>query len=121
MIRCGKCGERHSSAAAVKACHEGNLFACHWAVEKPVGWTDEETGDAEWWTEVADCGAEAIATERGWTCEAGHEHVNMQTQHDEGWTYVEEYGEAMDVARAGVEPRTISGHVVLGPQSFERV
>jgi hypothetical protein len=125
-IKCGKCSTsatavHHTSVAAVKACHEGNLFDCHWAVERWIGWTDEETGYSEGDTQIVDCAAEAIATERGWTCAAGHEHVTMQARHDEGWDHAEEYGEAMAMALAGIEPRTMSGHVVLGQRSFERV
>lgn len=124
MIKCGKCGERHGSAAAVAACYVGALFACHWMVERPGRWvayvddeTGEEVGD---YIEggIEDCGAEAIASERGWSCAAGHEHVNVQSRVAEGWDYAEEYGEARDLAFAGVEPRTMSGHAVLGPQSF---
>lgn len=118
-IRCAHCKGRHSSVAAIAACSKGLLFACHWLVERYVGWTDEETGESDGEMQTLDCGAEAIATERGWTCAAGHEHVNVQTRHAEGWDFAEEYGEAMDLAMAGVEPRTMSGHSVLGPQSFQ--
>ena len=125
-IKCGKCSTpatavRHTSVAAVKACHDGTLFTCHWAVEKWIGWVDEETGEADGDMQIVDCGADAIATERGWTCTAGHEHVNIDTRMAEGWDYAQEYGEAMDLARAGVEPRTMTGHIVLGQRSFERV
>lgn len=115
---CGKCGGKHDSVAATRACHTGDLFACHWMVEKWVGWTDEETGQSEGDMQVVDCGAEAIATERGWTCAAGHEHVTAEARHAEGWEYAEDWGEAKNLAAAGVEPLTMSGHVVLGPQSF---
>lgn len=122
-IRCGKCAETHASVDAVKACHAGNLFTCHWLVEIPFRWvTDEETGevfDVE--AHTRDCGAEAIATERGWTCAAGHEHVTAEARRNEGWDYAEEYGEAADLALAGVEPRTMSGHIVTSPSDFQRV
>lgn len=125
-IKCGKCSTtdktvRHTSVVAVKACHSDDLFSCHWATEKWIGWTDEETGESDGDMQIRDCGAEAIATERGWTCAAGHEHVTMQARHDEGWDYAQEYGEAMDLALAGVEPRTMTGHIVLNQRSFERV
>ena len=63
-------------------------------------------------------GAEAIATARGWTCAAGHEHVTAEARHAEGWEYAECYDEAKALAAAGVEPLTMSGHLVTGPQSF---
>lgn len=119
-IKCGHCTSTHPSAAVVKACSQGLLFTCHWAVERPFRWVeDPETGelfDVEGGT--FDCGADAIGSERGWTCTAGHEHVNTQTRHDEGWDYAEEYGEALNMALAGIEPLTMDGHLVLGPQSF---
>lgn len=117
-IACGHCQQPHTSVAAVKACSTNDLFACHWAVERYEGWVDEETGEAESWLVTVDCGAEAISTERGWTCAAGHQHVSMQARADEGWDYAEEYGEAMTMAMAGIEPLTMTGHIVLGPQSF---
>lgn len=117
-IRCGRCKARHSSVTAVRACYQGDLFACHWLVEAVEGWVDEETGQAESWVVTRDCGAEAVATERGWTCAAGHEHVNAQARHNEGWDYAEEYGEATAMVFAGVEPRTMSGHVVTGAHDF---
>lgn len=111
-INCGHCRGTHPDIATIKACATGNLFPCHWAVEKFVGSPDER------WLQVVDCGADAIATERGWTCAAGHEHVNIETRHAERWDYVEDFGEAMNLARAGVEPLTMSGHLVTGPASF---
>jgi len=118
MIRCAKCHQRHTSVAAVRACHEGTLTTCHWAVQRWVGWVDEETGESDGDMQVVDCGAEAVVTDRGWTCAAGHEHVTMEARHAEGWDYAEEYGEARDLALAGVEPRTMSGHAVTSPADF---
>lgn len=117
-IRCGHCSASHTSTAAVKACSQGNLFTCHWTVERYVGWTDDETGYSEGEMRFEDCGADAIATERGWTCAAGHEHVSIEARHNEDWEYAEDYDEARNLALAGVEPLTMSGHLVLGPQSF---
>ena len=51
-------------------------------------------------------------------CHAGAEVGTAR--HDERWDYAEEFGEARDLAMAGVEPRTMSGHVVTGPQDFAR-
>ena len=51
----------------------------------------------------------------------GQQRKHGQARAEQGWDYAEEYGEAMDLALAGVEPRTMSGHAVLGPQSFAGV
>lgn len=118
LINCGHCEGSHATTAAVKACSQGNLFTCHWAVERYEGWTDEETGESESWLVTVDCGADAIATERGWTCTNGHEHVNMETRHNERWDYAEDAGEAMNLMLAGVEPFTMDGHLVTSPADF---
>lgn len=117
-MRCGKCGEDAASVATVKACYAGEREACGWIVAGFESWVDEETGEGESWPVEKPCGAHVTFTERGWSCEAGHEHVSMQARAAEGWDYAEEYGEAMSMAMAGVEPVTMSGHVVLGPESF---
>ena len=107
-ILCGNCKERHSTVVAVKACHTGDLFLCDWLVEH---YTEDGLS-------VRDCGAEAVQTERGWTCAAGHAHVTIEARVAEGWDYAEDWGEAMNLAFAGVEPLTMSGHLVLNPASF---
>lgn len=110
--KCGKCAKTHSSIASYKACHTGDLFSCHWMVQRYVGDPDEP------WLTVVDCGAEAIATERGWTCAAGHEHVTMQARHDEGWDYAEDAGEAHAMVGAGVTPFTMDGRIATSPADF---
>lgn len=118
MIRCGKCKASHTSIDAVRACYTGALFSCHWMVERYIGWVDEETGEGEGENQIVDCGAEAIGTERGWTCAAGHEHVTIEAQHNEGWAYAADAGEAILLARAGVEPRTMDGRIATSPDNF---
>lgn len=115
---CGHCKAPHASPAVARACHEGRVTPCGWLVERVVGWVDEETGDSDYAQVEGDCGADAVHTDRGWSCEAGHSHVTAETRHAEGWDYAESYGEALALAGAGVEPITMSGHVVVGPQSF---
>lgn len=117
-IKCGNCNTAHTSAAAVKACHTGNLLTCHWMVERYIGWVDEETGYGEGEMHIVDCGAEAIATERGWTCDDGHEHVTMQARHDEGWDYAECADEAQAMVMAGVQPFTMDGHLATSHRDF---
>lgn len=110
---------RHGSAATVRACFDGaEIGTCGWLVRRTRSWVDDETGYGESWDVEEDCGAECVFDERGYRCAAGHEHVNMQTRATEGWDYAEEYGEAQALAFAGVEPRTMDGHLVISPADF---
>ncbi len=105
MIRCGHCKGTHREVATVKACGQGNVFACGWLVERPTGeWNDFRP-------EIVECGASAVEDERGFTCEAGHAHVDAQTRAAEGWDYAEDAGEAENLAKAGVEPFDMQGRV----------
>lgn len=115
LIRCGNCQEPHRSVEAIKACHGGaTILACGWLVA-----TFRSFGEDEVWPDTVECGAEAILTERGYSCAAGHEHVTMEARHAEGWDYAEDYDEAKALAFAGVEPLTMSGHLVTGPRDFD--
>ncbi len=89
MIICGHCTERHASVATVRACHEGRVFTCDWLVQYPIPLTEDGARYAE-----RECGAAAISTERGWACEAGHEHVSAAVRATEGWDYAADDGEA---------------------------
>src|SRR6266705_5574407 len=96
---CGKCKDRHDLAIEARACYEGDLFDCAWLV-----YVYNEDGRYE-----RACGAPAIATDRGWTCKAGHSHVNLEVQAREGWTYVKDPFEAYIVGRMGVVPIKMDG------------
>jgi len=78
---------------------------CGWLVERTVSWYDEETGDGEGYDVVEECGAAAVYTDRGFTCDAGHSHVTAEVRWNEGWDYAEDDGEALRLSRAGTEPR----------------
>ena len=112
-ITCGKCRQTHTSVAVVKACFAGAEIApCTWLVERLVGgYYVEYDGQDDWveaYTSVEDCGAEAIYTDRGFECAAGHSHVSMYARQAEGWDYAEDEIEAGRMARAGVEPRDMA-------------
>lgn len=109
MMVCGSCKAPAESVATVRACYAGEREPCGWVV--PQGYNED--GPV-----FGPCGAHVEFSARGWECEAGHEYVSMEARHAEGWEYAEEYGEARAMAMAGVEPVTMSGHVVLGPESF---
>ena len=110
-IKCGKCRETHESIHAVRACYAGETIApCTWLVKRTYSFVDEETG--EWWggedgPVVEDCGAEAIFTDRGFECSAGHSHVFAEIRNAEGWDYAEDRGEAERLSKYGTEPRDL--------------
>ena len=110
-ITCGKCKATHASVAAVKACFAGATIApCNWLVERTHWYQDPETGD--WWggedgPSIEDCGAEAIYTDRGFECAAGHSHVTAEIRWAEGWDYAEDAGEAARLTKYGTEPRDL--------------
>ena len=109
-ITCGKCRQTHTSVAVVKACFAGAEIApCAWLVERVVGgYYVEYDGQDDWieaYTSVEDCGAEAIYTDRGFECAAGHAHVTAEVRWQEGWDYAEDAEEAKRLSRAGTEPR----------------
>ena len=85
---------------------------CGWMVEHRGQWVEYEVEPGEWygeWTEpgVRECGAKVTETDRGWTCDAGHGHVFMEVRHAEGWDYAEDDGDAMNLTKAGTEPRDL--------------
>jgi len=102
-MTCGKCGAKTEHAATVAACYQGKTFTCDWLVER--AWYDPETGDGG--VVVVPCGAHAFITDRGWGCEAGHEHVTAEVRHAEGWDYADADEMAAYYAgtfRGGFEP-----------------
>lgn len=109
---CGKCKAPAESAATVQACYAGERVPCGWLVEYPGTYVEVEMDGEHFsdWIEggVKECGAHVTFTDRGWSCEAGHEHVSMEARHAEGWEYAECYDEAQALAAAGVEPVHIS-------------
>lgn len=98
-FKCGKCKESHDLAAEGRACYAGDLFTCHWMIEIPT-----EDGLA-----IVDCGAWAIATDRGFSCRAGHSHVNAETAWREGWGYADGPYDAKSMMMAGVFPMKMDG------------
>ena len=107
-ITCGSCKVTHASVIAVKACFAGAAIApCNWLVER--FYPGEYVGDEGDWMEeqtlTEDCGAEAIYSDRGFTCDVGHSHVNIQYRRNEGWDYAEDAMEAKRLTAAGTEPR----------------
>jgi hypothetical protein len=71
----------------------------------------EYVGDEGEWLEeqtyTADCGAEAIYDDRGFTCNAGHSHVMAEIRNAEGWDYAEDADEASRLAKTGTDPRDL--------------
>ena len=104
-FKCGKCKGSHDLAEQGRECY--GLFHCHWLIEVPT-----EDGVAQ-----VECGAWATETERGFTCIAGHSHVNAETCWREGWGYAQDPQEAKNMMMAGVFPMTMDGK---GPSEIAR-
>ena len=66
---------------------------------------------------IVECGAPTRyrADGTGYDCESGHEHTDAQARQAQGWDYAGDDGEALLLARAGVEPREVDGHVWVRP------
>lgn len=107
-FKCGKCKGSHEFAKEGRACYEGvDLYRCDWLIEIAT-----EDGPA-----IVDCGAWAIGTDRGFTCEAGHSHVNCEIRSREGWDYADGPHEAKNMAKYGIFPMTMDG---TGPAEVAR-
>lgn len=93
----------HADRESVRRCYNPNVetFLCGWLVQR--GWTED--GEPI----VVECGALATATERGWSCEAGHEHVTAEARHNEGWDYAHDEHEAKQLRGVGVQAVAMSG------------
>lgn len=98
-IKCGHCSKTHANLAVVRACSQGNVFTCHWLVERLADGHPEDAPEMI----VTDCGADAFGDASGWTCQAGHSHVSLQTRHEQGWDYADE-DEALGMLATGAEP-----------------
>lgn len=103
MIRCGNRAKHatrtyHETIEGVRACHRGETWACTW-----LNGRTEHTEDGPVLV-TSECGALAypLPGDRGYTCEAGHEHIYAEVRADEGWEYAEDQDEAQRLERNGV-------------------
>lgn len=94
----------HADIAAVKACFLGD-GVCGWFIDAGRHPEDGETM-------LLECGYALHYTDRGWTCDGGHEHVTAEVRWAEHWDYCSS-DEAEGMARVGVEPRDMQGRVIL--------
>jgi hypothetical protein len=105
--------------------HGGETWECTWQVDLPISVVCPRTCECEGqhgeiWAEngghwITECGATAHATERGWYCDAGHEHIDMAVRNAEGWDYFDD--DEVDAIRTGrflpnVAPRDMQGRPV---------
>ena len=118
-VRCGSCKDRHPSAYLVLCCYVAagkvdGAWPCSWLVEAALATGDP---DEPFYPAIVECGAPARyrADGTGYDCEAGHEHTDAQARQAQGWDYAGDDGEALLLARAGVEPREVDGHVWVRP------
>lgn len=105
---CGNCKDRHPKAADARACYSGEVVPvvgpCTWLVERPYYDFDDVRQ-----VSTGECGAEAVYTERGFTCAAGHSHVDAQYRRQEGWDYAHDEEEAYVLAYYGTVPVRMDG------------
>ena len=100
---------KHLTVEGVRQCHlNPESFTCTWLYERTDLIGDEEYG-WEPYTRIVECGAVAWPTQRGWTCEAGHEHVTAEVRMTEGWDYASDPGEAEQLRRYGVDAVSMRG------------
>lgn len=110
-ITCGNCNEKHLTVDAVRACHTRETFPCPWLIERPAGWHVEAEDFVE--ASIVECGSLAWEDERGYRCETGHEHINAEVRHHEGWDYAHDLDEARGLARVGVSSVDMQGRAFL--------
>jgi hypothetical protein len=106
-ITCGKCKKTHTAVGLVKACYQGNTGLCGWQYNVPTHYSPEAEDFIDAYT--AECDALSWWDERGTYCEAGHEHVNAQARHDEGWDYAEDIDEATNLRKHGIQAVSMRG------------
>lgn len=117
-IRCGNRDAHtettyHQTVEGVRACHRDETWACGWLVSIPAGYAPE----IENWVDarIVPCGALAwrLPDGRGYTCEAGHEHIYCEVRDAERWDYVDGPEEARRLAALGVAALGMDGRPVL--------
>lgn len=106
-ITCGYCKKTHSAVALVKACYAGDTGPCGWQYNVPTVWSPEAEDFID--AHTAECDALSWWDERGTYCEAGHEHINAETRHDEGWDYVDDAEEARRLRKLGIQAVSMRG------------
>jgi len=109
-IRCtskwGTCNGAHATAGEVKDCwrkvRTPGAFPCSWLIE--LRYDDGSIYHAE-------CGALSLETAHGYSCEAGHSHMDMQYMAERGMAYAEDSEEARRLISVGVQPLDMQGRV----------
>ena len=79
----------------------GHYPTCHWLVRHGLNEDGEEV--------IRDCAADVTITDTGWSCDAGHEHVDMETRHAEGWDYANDPEEAALLRKYGTDAVDMRG------------
>ncbi|HET9144081.1 hypothetical protein [Actinophytocola sp.] len=100
----------HATVDNVRRCYlDPDAEICNWLIEIPAHWVEEieDIVDAQ----IVECGALAweLPDGRGWTCEAGHEHIHAEVRDQEGWDYAEDLDEANRLAKVGVASVQMDG------------
>jgi hypothetical protein len=105
-ITCAHCKATHTAVEAVRRCHADETFTCGWQYQARdrYGVLRDEDGQEI----ILECDALAWDNGRAIVCENGHEHVNAEARHREGWDYADEE-EGPGLMRAGVFPIAMDG------------
>jgi hypothetical protein len=78
----------------------------------PCSWLIQLLGEDGYYT--VPCGRPTRYTDKAtgaYECLGGHDFIPAQTRSEEGWEYAEDDDEAAQLAKAGVEPRTLTGQL----------
>jgi hypothetical protein len=95
----------HNSIEAVRKHFTVETFPCPDLVD-----TREHDEDGQ--RIILPCNGLSWDIDGGTRCEHGHEYIDAQTRHEQGWDYAEDGEEARRLARAGVKPRP------MGPNTY---
>jgi hypothetical protein len=85
---------KHTTIAAVRACHLAEVKAC--------GWLIADGRDEDGMMILVQCVGLAWATDQGWTCEFGHADATAQPPGCEGGDYAAYIAETDLLSRCGI-------------------
>lgn len=100
----------HATVDNVRRCYlDQSAEICNWLIEIPAHWVEEIEDFVD--ARQVECGMLAweLPEGRGWTCEAGHEHIHAEVRDREGWDYAEDLDEAKRLAAVGVASVQMDG------------
>jgi hypothetical protein len=110
-----RCHGSHATREDVYRCwvaagRIAGLWSCGWQYEGAVATGDP---DEPYYRGILECDAPTRMYQdgTGYSCTDGHDHTFAEARQAQGWDYCEDSDEATQLARAGVEPRTMTGQI----------